>query len=106
MLASYAVAAQSLVAQRAALAQAQSALAAGRDQRAAASREIDALRRSNSADEASVKSSETALAAAQSVQDRAAEEIKAANLELGKWRTAAGRVGAAEQYAARKVDPK
>jgi hypothetical protein len=105
-LTSRALAAQSLASQTAALAQTQSALASARDRCAALARDADARSRSNTAAAAGVKSAEAALAAAQSAEDKTAGEIKAANLDLLKWRTAAARLTADPQYASRKIETK
>ena len=102
-LAARGLAAQSLAAQKAALAQAVSALGAARNQCAALSRDIEAQGRSNTAATAGIKAAETALAAAQSADQKTAGELNTANLELLKWRAASGRLAATPEYASRKT---
>jgi chromosome segregation ATPase len=105
-LAARAISAQSLAAQKAALAQTQTALAAARDRCAGLSREIDAQTRANNDAASGIKSAQAALAATQAAEVKAAAQIKAANLALIKWRTAAARLTSDPQYAAWKADPK
>jgi WD40 repeat protein len=87
-----------------ALAQAKSALAATHDQCDALGREIGALARSDDA-ATGVKSAQAALAAAQSAAGKTDGDVKAATLDLAKWRSAAARLTSAAQYAS-KSDPK
>ncbi|MGA3170425.1 MAG: c-type cytochrome domain-containing protein [Chthoniobacteraceae bacterium] len=58
----------------------------------------------NSADPAKIKAAETALTAAQSVEDKLEPEIQAANRDLMKWRAAIARMAPDPQYASRKSD--
>jgi hypothetical protein len=104
-LAAGALDAQTLASEKTALAQAQSALAAAHDRCAALGREIDSRGRSITADAASVKSAETSLSTMQAAEDKVAGQLKAANLDLLKWRAAATRLAADPQYASRKTDP-
>jgi hypothetical protein len=105
-LAAHSLAAQSVVTEKTTLAQTQATLATTRDQCAALSREIDARVHSNSEAAAGAKAAETALATAQSSEDKIAGDIKTANLDLLKWRAAAARVASDPQYVSRKADPK
>ena len=105
-LISRAFAAKTLASQTAALLQTQSALASTRNRCAALARQTDAWGRSSIAAATAAKYAETALSRAQTAGDKTAGEIKAANLDLLKWRTAAARLTSGPQYAAGKTDPK
>ena len=103
-----AFATKTLAAQEAAFAQTQAAIGSVRSQCASLGHQIATQIRANAALGARVKSAETALAAAQSAEDKAAGQIKAANLDLEKWHSATARLSTDPQYAknASKPDPK
>ena len=66
-------------------------------------KEIDAQTHAVAAAALAVKNAETALATAKATADKTAGEIKAANVDLLKWRTAAARVSTSTEYASRKT---
>jgi WD40 repeat protein len=100
------LAAQTLVAQKAALAKTQAAIPAARAQFMSLAAAFTARDRAASTPLAAVKSATDALASAQSAEDNAAAEIKSGNLDLIKWRAAEAHLATDLQYAAQKTDPK
>jgi len=67
---------------------------------------VQSLSARQTAGAAAVKSAQAALAAAQSTASKLAFQIKAANLDLLKWRTAADRLATDPQYASWKAATK
>jgi mono/diheme cytochrome c family protein len=95
-----------LTEQRKTLQQTQAGLAQAQQRRGALGGEMDALGRANAAAAAGVKAAESTLAAMKAAEAKTADQVKAANSELVKWRSAANRLNTGPQYALRKTDGK
>ena len=100
------LAAGSLAAQQQTLSQAQSALAVTQHQCASMAPGIAAQARSNLTAAVALKAAGSTLASMQAAGNKTGDEIKAATLDLLKWRAEAARLSTDAQYASRKADAK